>query len=234
MNSTIKPKPPKQKVCLCLCGEKFTPKSIGQKWVNMEHRVKWLFHTEDGKAARLKQLEKDKKSKEKQEKSDWNKKKQELLPIVHEKKYKGLLQNEVNKLSRMIDEKFGYNLCIDCNKPFGAQKDAAHFNGVGSNHSIRYNLHNLHTAKSDCNQFSDKHKQGYTIGLKERYGESYLTLVEELPLKYKYIKISAVEVVEKLKIVRSLVKNFDTFQAENSIAMRENFNNIIGIYGNNE
>jgi len=100
-NSTIKPKPPKQKVCLCPCGEKFTPKSIGQKWVNMEHRVKWLFHTEDGKAARLKQLEKDKKSKEKQEKSDWNKKKQELLPIVHEKKYKGLLQNEVN-LKKLI------------------------------------------------------------------------------------------------------------------------------------
>jgi hypothetical protein len=57
--------------------------------------------------------------------------------------------------------------------------------------------------------------------------------VEELPIRYKYIKVSAVEVYEKLKIVRSLVKNFDTFKAENGIAMREMFNNIIGIYGDN-
>jgi len=234
MNSTIKPKPPKQKVCLCPCGEKFTPTAIGQKWVNRSHHAKWLLETEAGKAAREKQFAKDLKQKEKAKNKELQDKIDSWKPTVHEKKYKGLLQNEVNKLSRMIDTKFGYTLCIDCGKPFGNQTDAAHFNGVGSNHSIRYNLHNLHSSKSDCNQFSDKHKQGYTIGLKERYGESYLTLVEELPLKYKYIKISAVEVVEKLKIVRSLVKNFDTFQAENSIAMRENFNNIIGIYGNNE
>ena len=63
---------------------------------------------------------------------------------------------------------------------------------------------------------------------------TYLKLVEELPIRYKYIKVSAVEVYEKLKIVRNLVKNFDTFQAENSIAMREMFNEVIGIYGNNE
>jgi len=232
-NSTIKPKPPKQKVCLCPCGEKFTPTAIGQKWVNRSHHAKWLLETEAGKAAREKQFAKDLKQKEKAKNKELQDKIDSWKPAVHEKKYKGLLQNEVNKLSRMIDAKFGYTLCIDCGKPFGNQIDACHFNGVGSNHSIRYNLHNLHSGKSDCNQFSDKHKQGYTIGLKERYGESYLTLVEELPLKYKYIKISAVEVVEKLKIVRSLVKNFDTFQAENSIAMREMFNQIIGIYGDN-
>lgn len=234
MNSTIKPKPPKAKKCLCPCGEMFVPTSIGQKHINQSHYIKWLSETEAGKKEVAKKMEKAKKQVKKEKDKELNDKINSWKPSVHEKKYKGLLQNEVNKLSRMIDAKFGYTLCIDCGKPFGSQIDACHFNGVGSNHSIRYNLHNLHSGKSDCNQFSDKHKQGYTIGLKERYGESYLTLVEELPIKYKYIKISAVEVVEKLKIVRSLVKNFDTFQAENSIAMRENFNNIIGIYGNNE
>lgn len=228
-NSTIKPKPRKPKNCLCPCGEPFIPKGM-EKHINQSHYARWLRETEAGQKEVAKKMEKAKAQVKKEKDKELNDKINSWKPTVHEKKYKGLLQNEVNKLSRMIDEKFGYNLCIDCNKPFGAQKDAAHFNGVGSNHSIRYNLHNLHTAKSDCNQFSDKHKQGYTIGLKERYGESYLTLVEELPIKYKYIKISAVEVVEKLKIVRSLVKNFDTFQAENSIAMRENFNEVIGIY----
>jgi len=211
----------------------FVPKGM-EKHISQSHYARWLRETEAGQKEIAKKMDKAKKQIENKEKSDWNKKKQELLPVVHEKKYKGLLQNEINKLSRMIDAKFGYTLCIDCGKPFGNQIDAAHFNGVGSNHSIRYNLHNLHSAKSDCNQYSDKHKQGYTIGLKERYGESYLTLVEELPIRYKYIKVTAVEVFEKLKLVRSLVKNFDTFKAENAIEMREMFNNVIGIYGNNE
>lgn len=232
-NSTIKQKPRKPKKCLCPCGEMFVPKGM-EKWINQSHYSKWLTDTEKGQTEMAKKIEKAKKSVANKEKSDWNKKKQELLPVVHEKKYKGLLQNEVNKLSRMIDAKFGYNTCIDCGKPFGAQIDACHYNGVGSNNSIRYNLHNLHSGKSDCNQFSDKHKQGYTLGLAERYGQSYLTLVEELPIRYKYIKVTAVEVFEKLKTVRSLVKNFDTFKAENSIAMREMMNGIIGIYGNNE
>jgi hypothetical protein len=193
-----------------------------------------LTETDAGQQVIAKKIEKAKKQVADKDKKDWNAQRNELLPVVHEKKYKGLLQNEINKLSRMIDAKFGYTLCIDCGKPFGSQTDAAHYTSIGSNNSIRYNLHNLHSAKSDCNQYSDKHKQGYTIGLKERYGESYLTLVEELPIRYKYIKVSAVEVYEKLKIVRSLVKNFDTFKAENGIAMREMFNNIIGIYGDNE
>ena len=234
MNSTIKQKTPKQKTCLCPCGEKFTPTGLGQKHISQSHYTRWLTETEAGQQVIAKKIEKAKKQVADKDKKDWNAQRNELLPVVHEKKYKGLLQNEINKLSRMIDAKFGYTLCIDCGKPFGNQIDAAHYTSIGSNNSIRYNLHNLHSAKSDCNQYSDKHKQGYTIGLKERYGESYLTLVEELPIRYKYIKVSAVEVYEKLKIVRSLVKNFDTFKAENAIEMREMFNNVIGIYGNNE
>lgn len=232
-NSTIKPKPKKPKKCICGCNEMFVPTSIGQKWVSQSHYTKWLTETEKGKEFMAKKIEKAKRQVRDKEKSDWNKKKNELLPIVHEKKYKGLLQNEINKLSRMIDAKFGYTTCIDCGKPFGNQIDGAHYTSVGSNNSIRYNLHNLHSAKSDCNKFSDKHHQGYTLGLEQRYGKAYLTLVEELPIRYKYIKISAVEVYEKLKLVRSLVKNFDTFKAENAIEMRENLNTIIGIYGNN-
>jgi hypothetical protein len=205
-----------------------------EKWISQSHYARWLTETEEGQEVMAKKIEKAKKQVKDKEKKDWNAQRNELLPVVHEKKYKGLLQNEINKLSRMIDAKFGYTTCIDCGKAFGKQVDAAHHTSIGSNNSIRYNLHNLHSAKSDCNKYSDKHHQGYAIGLKERYGESYLTLVEELPIRYKYIKVSAVEVYEKLKLVRSLVKNFDTFKAENAIEMRENFNAIIGIYGNNE
>jgi hypothetical protein len=219
-------KKPKQKKCVCGCEESFVPTFIGQKWVNQQHRIDWLLNTEDGQ----KEVNKAKLKAKKKVEKDEREKDKKLLPVVHEKKYKKLLQMEINKLSRMIDAKFGYVTCIDCGKPFGNQIDAAHFNGVGSNHSIRYNLHNLHSAKSDCNQYSDKHKQGYTLGLKERYGENYLNMVESLPIKYKYVKLSAVEVYEKLKVVRGLIKNFETLQSESSLAMRETLNNIIGIY----
>jgi len=162
--------------------------------------------------------------------TDWKKEKATLKPFTHSKEYKADLQREINKLARMIDTMFGFTTCIDCGRAFGNQCDAAHFNGVGSNHSIRYNLHNLHSAASYCNQFSDKHHSGYVAGLQMRYGKSYLELVEGLPTQYPKVKLSEVEVVEKLKIVRKLIRDFDTFQFENSIQARQSLNTIIGIY----
>jgi len=228
-NSTIKPKTPKQKTCLCPCGEKFTPTKIGQKWVNREHHTKWLLDTEEGKEARKKQFAKDLKQKEK----DLNKTIKSWRPSAHEKKYKKSLQDDVNKLSRMIDAKFGYSNCIDCDKSMeDYQIDACHLMSRGKNCTLSYNLLNLHSGHNHCNFYNEKHEGNYKQGIVNRYGEGVLSKILELPLIYKEIHLSSVEVVEKLKIVRSLVKNFDTFQAENSIAMREMMNGIIGIYGN--
>ena len=61
MNSTIKQKTPKQKTCLCPCGEKFTPTGLGQKWVSQGHYVKWLTETEAGKKEVAKKMDKAKK-----------------------------------------------------------------------------------------------------------------------------------------------------------------------------
>jgi 5-methylcytosine-specific restriction endonuclease McrA len=80
------------------------------------------------------------------------------------------LQSNINKLARQIDVDFGY-LCIDCSRPFGKQTDGAHFHSVGSHPSVRFNLHNIHAARSDCNNFSEDHKLGYIDNLKARYGE---------------------------------------------------------------
>ena len=159
--------------------------------------------------------------------------KKSLKAEVYSNKYKKLLQMEVNRLSRMIDKKFGYFCCIDCGKPFGKQIDAAHLHSRGSNHSLSYNLHNLHSAKSDCNQYSDTHHSGYEVGLKKRYGEEYFNYVSvDIVLKYKHIKITPNEVVEKLAIVRKLIRDFDTFQFTSAINARNIFNELIGIYEN--
>lgn len=155
----------------------------------------------------------------------------ELKIEVYQKENKKYLQNEINKLSRMIDAKFGNTTCIDCNKPFGKQIDASHYHSRGANNSIRYNLHNLHSARSECNQYSENHKSGYMIGLIERYGKQYADMViNELPLKYTYTKLSAKEIHEKLILVRKIIRTFNTYQFDSAIQAREQLNKIIGIY----
>lgn len=166
---------------------------------------------------------------EKKESQEWNKEKAVIKIDTHSKEYRNTLQAEINKLSRIIDAKF-YTTCIDCGREFGKQVDAAHFFSRGANSSLRYNLHNLHSAASNCNQFSDTHKEGYLKGLETRYGTEYKELVLSLPQKYPEMKISNIEVVEKLKVVRMLIRTHHTFKFDTAIEYREMFNKIIGLY----
>jgi len=140
------------------------------------------------------------------------------------------LQKEVNLLARKIDKHFNYK-CIDCDKVFGKQTDAAHLHNVQGNENIRYNLHNLHSARSHCNKYSSEHKVGYRKGIIKRYGERYLDYIEfEIPQSYNYIGLLDNEVAEKLKIVRKLNREFDTFVLIDGRQARDLFNKIIGIY----
>ncbi len=139
------------------------------------------------------------------------------------------LQREINKLARQIDAKFGYK-CIDCGGDYGKQTDGAHFHSVGGNNSVRYNLHNIHSAKSDCNNYSENHKSGYIEGLKSRYGEEYFKMVDGLPLKYPVIKLSHQEIYDKLKIVRRLNREFKKMPFKSAIKARNSLNKMIEIY----
>lgn len=170
------------------------------------------------------------KDKEKKtESKEWSKVRQAWKVDTHSKEYRNTLQAEINKLARIIDAKF-YTTCIDCGREFGKQVDAAHYHSRGANSSLRYNLHNLHSAASNCNQFSDTHKEGYLKGLETRYGTEYKELVLSLPQKYPEMKISNIEVVEKLKVVRMLIRTHHTFKFDTALEYREMFNKIIGIY----
>ena len=171
-----------------------------------------------------------KKSEEKKREAE----QKELIPNVYSKEYKSDLQNSINKLARMIDAKFGYDTCIDCGKPMLKQIHGAHFGDVGGNNSIRYNLHNIHSSLSQCNKYSNKHKQGYELGLKSRYSEDYFNYVNtDIVLKFNHVKLTPNEVVEKLAIVRKLIRDFDTFQFTSAINARNVLNEIIGVYVNN-
>lgn len=170
------------------------------------------------------------KVKAKLKKTEWTKEKAELKIDTHSKENRSGLQREINKLARQIDARFGYG-CVDCcGRPYGKQIDGAHFHSVGSNSSLRYNLHNIHSADSQCNQYSNTHISGYKIGLEKRYGKEYLEMVEHLPALHKELRLSNLEISNKLKLVRSLNRNFKIYQLQDGDAARDLFNTLIGIY----
>ena len=147
--------------------------------------------------------------------------------------FKKQLQDEINSLARKTDLYFKFNLCIDCSKPYGKQQDGGHFNSVGSNPSIRYNLHNIHSQKSDCNRngLGGGKRLEYYEGLQGRYSKEYADFVRyEIALEYKTIKLTNKEIHDKIPIVRKLNRDFETFKFNDPIEARNMMNTIIGIY----
>jgi ribosome-binding protein aMBF1 (putative translation factor) len=164
-------------------------------------------------------------------KKEANEQTKRIKVVVYERENKKYLQNEINKLARMIDARFEYDTCICCHRGFGAQTDGAHYHSVGSNHTLRYNLHQIHSASSYCNDFSNTHISGYKDGLERRYGKEYqVYVVNELPLLYKGVHLSAQEIADKLVIVRKAIREFSKMKFSNSIQAREELNKLIGIY----
>lgn len=205
--------------CKC-CKEKFEPKYFLQKFCM----------TKDECIAAFTEWHKDHKQKETDKKR--NKEKKELKIKVYSKEYKKYLENEINKLARKIDAYFGY-LCIDCGKDYGKQVDAAHYKNKGSNDTLRFNLHNLHSAKSDCNQYSSEHKTGYKKGLIERYGEAYEEYVDvKMGIEYSYLGLTEVQIYEALGRARKCIRNFDKeiIRFKNGKEARDYFNKEIEIY----
>lgn len=218
MIKILKPKP----CAWSKCGRMFTPSPYRFNQRTCDNVMCALGFNRE-KAERKEDKEKITDAKE------WSKVRQVWKVDTHSKEYRNTLQTEINKLARIIDAKF-YTTCIDCGREFGKQVDAAHFFSRGANSSLRYNLHNLHSAASNCNQFSDTHKEGYLKGLESRHGSEYKDFVLSLPQKYPEIKISNTEVVEKLKVVRMLIRTHHTFKFDTAVEYREMFNKIIGIY----
>ena len=195
----------------------------------------WLYNTPEGNEVVEKHTIRSKKKTEDQEKTEWNEKKQEMRITTHYKENKKYLQNEINRLAKMIDRRFGFESCIDCGRGFtqDMDRDAGHCHSVGSNESIRYNLHNIHSQKSSCNGngLGGGKTEEYKIGLEHRYGSEYRQYVEfEIVRLFQYIGMKKADYPEKLKIVRKLIRDFETFQFEDGIQARTQLNEIIGIY----
>lgn len=201
------------------CKEKFEPRTFLQKYCRKNENCL----TAESQFAREKVKQKNDK--------DWKVKKAEMKVNSHSKENKKHLQDEINKLSRLIDAKLGFNDCIDCQKPFNNhQIDACHFFSKGSNSTLALNLHNLHSGHNHCNFYNPQHESNYKKGLVLRYGKEYLEMLYEIPVEYDHIKLTNLERVEKLKIVRKIIRTFDTYVLTDGKQARTLFNKVIGIY----
>ena len=213
------------------CGRKTMHRKFGLCQPCLKH---WLLTTIDGHKVLEKQSLKARKIGLKQVDKGWQERKKVMDLNANPKKYKKTLQDEINKLARMIDARFGYP-CIDCGKNYAHNMDihGGHFNSVNKNATLRYNLHNIHTQKSDCNKngLGGGKERQYLDGLVQRYGEDYALFVDVgLQQKYTYIGLKNDELPEKIKIVRGLIRDFDTFIFSDGNSARTLLNDLIGIY----
>ena len=227
MNSTIKQKPPKQKVCLCPCGEKFTPTSMGQKWVSQPHYIKWLSETEAGKKEVAKKMEKAKKMVAKVERDDTVKKKTELKTLAEWKKD---LEKEINAICLLID--YGHG-CISCGGIHRLQ--AGHCHSVKSSEVLRYNLHNLWVQNHYCNVELSGNLLKYLDGLNNLLGEQYKNYVQmDIVRMYPSLHLRIDDVRDAIykarAIKKQLQKDKQVYTTEQRRQMRVDFNQEIGIY----
>ena len=193
------------------CKQQFTPVSFNRKYC-IENECNDLYY-EELKDKAIKKAQKQKR--------EYNKK--------SSKNNKGYLQDEINKLARMIDKRYGYVNCIDCNKKMDSIH-GAHLHNVGSHENLRYNLNNIHSARGYCNTWDSEHKVNYRNGLEFRYGKEYANyVIKEMPLQYAYLGLTSKEIDEALKKTREIIRNFDKYKF-NGDGARGYFNELIGIY----
>lgn len=167
----------------------------------------------------------------KQEEKDWKKEKKirkEKLKNLED--WKGDLQDEINRTARLIDRGWG---CISCTSMSTPQ--AGHLHSRKANPAIRYNLHNLWTQDTHCNQYKSGANLKYLAGLMEHFGKEYMEFVQfDIVRLYPSLKLTIPEIKEKLKIVRAenrkLEKNLEPFTLEQRKGLRTYYNQVFGMY----
>lgn len=107
-------------------------------------------------------------------------------------------QEAVNKAVRERDRELG---CISrgCN---GKVEHAGHYFAQGSNSALRFDMTNIHGSCVRCNLFLSGNLIKYRQGLVDRYGEQYVSTLEEkadlLHLK-KWSRDELEELIKNLK-----------------------------------
>lgn len=141
--------------------------------------------------------------------------------------YEKELQKIVNRIARIIDEG---KSCISCdhgnNGIFTRQKHGSHYYSVGSNPTLRFNLHNIHMSCSICNNYKHGNLLNYDIGIKQRYSKDYLKYMQSLVKEFKVLNLHIYQLKESIVKAKKVEKEIK----RGKLLTRDEINKILGIY----
>lgn len=163
---------------------------------------------------------KEKKRKEKQEKAAWKLRKQKWEHELEVAK-RDDLQNEVNRIVRLIDQGMP---CLANPTYNNTRLEAGHVFPRSGAPGIRYNLWNIHSQGNNSNR-SQKDDAKMRDGLVKRYGEKRLEYLETERQKYPVIKEIDFDRTEATKIARQIIREW-----EKNPMTRDEVNEALGIY----
>lgn len=186
----------------------------------------WLLNSENGKIKMQKSIIKAKSIIKSNEKAKENEFKKKLKSKTTN--WKNELQNEINKITRLIDAGLP---CLARNY-VPKQMHAGHVYARGGNNTIRYNLHNIHRQSAQSNRFQNDDGL-LREGVAKEYGQDYLNFISELrqtpqltlkQIEYEQLTRKAQKIVLKLK------KEGKPYSLEERIKLRNEINLELGIY----
>lgn len=202
----------KEKKC-AVCPKKFTPYKPLQKVCSPACAIEFV-----------------RREQAKKEKKDWNAKKKIYIDKTKSPKdWKDDLQTLVNYIVRLIDHS---QPCI-ATKSTKGKRNAGHYISVGSNSTLRYNLHNIHIQSEHSNTFKSGDTHRYQRGLIRIYGQDYFDFIEGLQATPS-INLSVEDIKEKIPIARVIIKELKIhpkiYDAATRITLRNKYNAQLGIY----
>lgn len=156
----------------------------------------------------------------------------EAKKAVNDKLVYKYLQDEINKIVRLIDR--GHE-CITSGAKYGNYTvNAGHYFSVGSNASLRYNLLNIYNQSQSDNSHKGGKGSNYGLRLKEVFGENVRNEIEGLVAKYPSVHLSKLEAKEALKKAKQISKELEqidiVFSTDYRIEVRKKLNERLGIY----
>lgn len=176
-----------------------------------------------GYACAIVQLKKKAIAKAVKEKRDWYS--ENATPEIKKKE----LQPLINKIARLVD----YGQPCIATGSFEGKQNGGHYISVGSNATIRFNLHNIHVQSEHSNSFKSGDTIRYQDGIVKVYGQDYLDYMNGLK-GTPVLKLTKEQINEAIVVCKAIIKELESDlivrTPRERIELRQKLNERIGFY----
>lgn len=176
-------KQPKPKICP-ICSTEYIPRSSLQKVCH-----NYTYALEFNRQADAKIADRKNRTREKEERAEWRKRKEAVKPLKH---WEDATQRVVNDYIRERDRDLP---CISCGTWNTVQWESGHFRSRGAASHLRYNEDNIHKQCHRCNAELSSNAIPYRIALVEKIGLERVEALENNNTPHRFTR-------EELKGIR--------------------------------